>query len=95
MLPKLNVLVVNNSASKPVVLAKILEKDSHSIVLVTNRIEADEYTNGQAPNPILMDIQIPEMDKLTANRIIRAGTSQNKNIPIIAITANSTKKTAL
>ena len=87
--------MVNNSASKPVVLAKILEKDSHSIVLVTNGIEADEYTNGQAPNPILMDIQIPEMDKLTANQIIRAGTSQHKNIPIIAITPNSTKKTAL
>jgi CheY-like chemotaxis protein len=71
--------------------AKILKKGNQSVASVTNGLEAFKYTNGQALDLIFMDIQMPEMDRLTANKIIRAGASQNKNIPIIALTANLAK----
>ena len=38
---------------------------------------------------ILMDIQMPVMDGLTATKALRAGTSQNADTPIIAMTANA------
>jgi CheY-like chemotaxis protein len=91
LLPKPNILVVNDNPVNRMVLAKFLEKDNHKVVSVANGLKAVEYANGQALDLILMDIQMPEMNGLTATKAIRAGASQNKNIPIIAVTADLEK----
>lgn len=41
---------------------------------------------------VLMDIQMPVMDGFEATKAIRAGDSGKNHIPIIALTANATKK---
>lgn len=87
-LPKLDILVVDDNAVNRMVLAKILEKDNHNVVSVTNGLEAVEYANNHDLDLILMDIQMPEMDGLTATKTIRARDCKNCDIPIIAITAN-------
>jgi signal transduction histidine kinase/ActR/RegA family two-component response regulator len=91
LLPKLDILVVDDNAVNRIVLAKILEKDNHNVVAVTNGAEAVEYASNHDLDLILMDIQMPEMDGLTATQTIRASAARNTNIPVIAISANLAK----
>lgn len=86
--PNLDILVVDDNAVNRMVLAKILEKDNHNVVSVTNGLEAVEYANSHALDLILMDVQMPKMNGLIATETIRTSAILNKDIPIIAITAN-------
>ena len=47
-----------------------------------------DLARGQTPDLILMDIQLPGMDGITAMRQLKAD-AQTKTIPIIAITASA------
>ena len=47
-----------------------------------------ELARGQTPDLILMDIQLPGMDGITAMKQLKAD-AQTKTIPIIAITASA------
>lgn len=89
-MPTLDILVVDDNAVNPTVLAKRLEKNNHNVVSVTNGLEAVEYANSHSLDIILMDIQLPEMDELTAAQTIRSGAGKSR-VPIIAITANLAK----
>ncbi|MFT4886984.1 MAG: CheY-like chemotaxis protein [Pseudohongiellaceae bacterium] len=91
LLPKLDIHVVDDNAVNRIVLAKILEKDDHNVVAVTNGTEAVEYASNNDLDLILMDIQMPEMDGLTATQTIRASAIRNANIPVIAMSANFAK----
>jgi CheY-like chemotaxis protein len=91
LLPKLDILVVDDKAVNRIVLAKTLEKDNHNVVAVTNGAEAVAYASNHDLDLILMDIQMPEMDELTATQTIRAGAIRNANIPVIAMSANFAK----
>jgi len=90
-LPTLAILVVNANAVNRMVLAKTLEKNKHNLVSVTNGLETIEYANSHSLDIILLDIQMPEMDGLTAAQTIRTGARKSSSVPIIAITANLAK----
>lgn len=87
-LSKLKILVVDDNAVNRMVLARILEKDQHDVVSVTDGVQAVDYANSETVDLILMDIQMPNMDGLTATKQIRESKSLNSQTPIIAITAN-------
>lgn len=87
-LPQLKVLVVDDNAVNRMVLARMLEKHSHEVMSVTDGKEAVELANSVALNLILMDIQMPVMDGLTACKLIRQSGQLNASTPIIAISAN-------
>jgi len=81
-------LVEDNHINQEIVLG--LLEDSDIIIDVANngreavdRFEVDKY------ELILMDLQMPVMDGFKATKLIR---TQDKEIPIIAITANAMKK---
>jgi CheY-like chemotaxis protein len=67
----------------------------HAILKLEGAItmEADRARKGieiaerEQPDLILMDIHMPEMDGLTATRLLRAG-DKTSHIPIIAVTAS-------
>ena len=88
-LPKLKALIADDNAINRMVLSRLLEKDQHDVVAVSNGKEAIDYIEDHMLDVVLMDIQMPEMDGLTATQKIRKMNKQKSTLPIIAITANS------
>jgi CheY-like chemotaxis protein len=76
--------------NREIVLA-LLEPLELSIDCAVNGAEALQMfsTAAEPYDIVIMDVQMPEMDGLTATKLIRElGTEEAKNVPIIAMTAN-------
>jgi CheY-like chemotaxis protein len=70
----------------------MLGKMGHSIVVANNGHEALSLLAQQKFDLVLMDIQMPAMDGLTASQKIRESEAQGRSrIPIIAVTAHAMK----
>lgn len=78
-------LVEDNPVNQQIALA-ILEKTGLHADVAENGEQALEALRQQAYSLVLMDLQMPVMDGLTATRKIRAG-EKHRDIPIVAITA--------
>ena len=66
----------------------ILETAGHQVDIVTNGIEAVAAVQAESYDLVLMDIQMPQMDGITATREIRALDHPARKVPIIAMTGN-------
>ncbi|MDP2227186.1 MAG: response regulator, partial [Moraxellaceae bacterium] len=85
--PGIRVLLVEDNAVNQKVAARMLEKMGCHVDMAGNGLEALVMTSQLPYNVILMDVQMPEMDGITATRALRSqGFSE---LPIIALTANS------
>lgn len=72
-------------------LAEIILRRNHFICeFASNGMQAIKALEANAYDLILMDIQMPEMDGVTASKFIRSNIS--RDIPIIAVTANAFSK---
>jgi len=92
-LAPLRVLLVEDSPFNQKVAIGLLEKHGHHVTTVSNGKEALEALADGEFDLILMDIQMPEMDGLTATKEIRAREARLglPRIPIIAMTAHALK----
>ncbi|MCI5197713.1 MAG: response regulator, partial [Candidatus Electrothrix sp. AW5] len=68
----LRILVVDDNESNRYLAAAMLQKDNHQIVEAKNGNEALKLLVNHHFDVILMDVQMPTMDGLTATKIIRA-----------------------
>ncbi len=85
----LDILVVEDDKLNMFYASAVLTKLGHRVDEAMNGIIAIEKIKLKKYDIILMDMQMPEMDGLTATRIIR--TELHNEVPIIALTANAIK----
>jgi two-component system, sensor histidine kinase len=71
-LPPLHVLLVEDNEFNQDLARIILEQENHKVMIACDGLEALEVLSKDTFDIILMDVQMPEMDGLTATTIIRA-----------------------
>jgi signal transduction histidine kinase/ActR/RegA family two-component response regulator len=87
-------LIVDDMEINREIVVAMLEDTSVTILQAADGEEAvTMFQTIETIDAILMDVQMPKMDGLTATRHIRAlGTPRALNIPIIAMTANALRE---
>lgn len=81
------ILIVDDDAINLKLAGDILVANNYCIFEAVNGKEGVAIAIEQNPDLILMDIQMPVMDGLSAIRILKSNDSV-RNIPIIAVTAS-------
>ncbi len=91
-----HILVVEDNTVNQLVIKSILRKwKGVSFEFANHGLEALQAMDQTQFDIILMDLQMPEMDGYEATELIRSGKSgvNSADIPIIAVTADTTEKT--
>src|SRR5262245_19978906 len=87
---RLRVLVVEDNAVNQMLIVRLLERLGHELVVRDNGQQAVEAYEAETFDLVLMDLQMPVMDGLTATTMIRQHEVRHpdrKRLPIIAVTA--------
>ena len=84
----MRILLVEDNVVNQLVAIKLLESMKAKVVVAQNGQEALDLLPLENIDLVLMDIQMPVMDGLTATQHIRA-QKQYKNLPIFAMTAHA------
>ena len=85
------VLVVEDNEANLKLLKKILEHGGFDVLEARNGVEGVVIAGEGMPDLILMDVQMPEMDGITAMKTIKSNIPALKDTPVIAITAYAMK----
>ena len=91
-LKNLNVLLVEDNDINRLYAINILKTWDCSVETAENGFVALEKLKNSSFDIVLMDIQMPVMDGFEATKAIRNGVLPKSEIPIIALTANATRK---
>src|SRR5262249_54741600 len=85
------ILVVDDSPDNRMLVGAYLRREPYDLDFAVNGGEALARFMEQDYEIVLMDIQMPEMDGLTATRLIRKWEAENRRVPvpIIALTASA------
>ncbi len=86
---KRKVLIVDDNAINRMTVRHLLTKAHYEVYEAESGVKALAMLEEHAFDLILMDIQMPVMDGYETTRYIREGNSQNKRVPIVAISANA------
>ena len=91
----LRILVAEDNEINQAFLRALLERWGHEVTMVENGQEAveaianSECNNAHLFDLVLMDGQMPQMDGPSAAKLIRQLDSVQRDVPIIAVTANA------
>jgi signal transduction histidine kinase/CheY-like chemotaxis protein len=91
VLGSLNILVAEDERVNRMIIERLLTKQGHQVVAVTDGHHCLQALDGGDFDVILMDIQMPEMDGLETARAIRARDDDKREVPIVALTAHAMK----
>ncbi len=84
----LDILVAEDNPTNQKVIKAMLTKRGHKVEVAENGKIAFDLLSIKCFDLVLMDIQMPVMDGVTATKNIRETRFFNKDIPIIALTAD-------
>ena len=84
------VLVVEDYADSRFMMARLLEMSGYRVLEASNGREAVQVAEGECPDVVLMDLQMPVLDGFTATSIIRRIESTCR-VPVIAVSAQSSE----
>ncbi|MDR3436014.1 response regulator [Telmatospirillum sp.] len=80
------VLTIEDSAANMKLVVVLLESQGYEVLQATDAEEGIRLAREQHPDLILMDVQLPGMDGLTATRLLK-GDIATRDIRIVALTA--------
>lgn len=84
------VLLVEDNQMNKILVREILTLNGYGIIEADSGTAALKILSTRKPDIILMDLHLPEMDGVTATRIIKSDSS-NRSIPVLALTASAMK----
>lgn len=91
--PALRVLLAEDNPVSQNLIRKVLEKGGYEVTVVSNGRMAVHAVSESSFDLVLMDIQMPEMDGLTATKLIRRDEERyGKHLPVFAMTAHAYKE---
>ncbi len=85
----LRVLLVEDSLANQLVATAMLEKAGVEVTVAKDGGEGVALALELAPDLVLMDLRMPEVDGITATRRIRELDAPVARVPIVALTANA------
>ena len=88
----LRILVAEDVAMNAEMVKLTLETMGHEVEIATNGLEAVKCVSERSYGLVLMDVQMPEMDGLSATRAIRLLPDESASVPIVALTAYATRE---
>ncbi|WP_299020583.1 two-component sensor histidine kinase BarA [uncultured Photobacterium sp.] len=84
----LTVMAVDDNPANLKLISALLSERAETVITATGGRKAVEYAHQKAFDLIFMDIQMPEMDGVTASQEIHK-TELNHTTPVIAVTAHA------
>jgi CheY-like chemotaxis protein/two-component sensor histidine kinase len=86
----LRILLAEDNAVNQRLVVRTLERNGHTVEVAPTGLEALKRIDQMPVDLVLMDVHMPEMDGLTATRILRSRElDTGSHLPIIAMTANA------
>ena len=85
----LKVLVAEDNPVNQLLITAVLRRQGHVAACVDDGMKAVDAASADFFDCILMDMQMPVMDGITATRTIRQSTGPCADVPIIALTADA------
>lgn len=85
----LDVLLAEDQPVNQKLMKAVMERLGHHLTIANNGVEALGRLGEKPFDLVLMDIQMPELDGISATKLIRSSDEPWRNIPIIAVTAHT------
>ncbi|MFZ5526823.1 MAG: response regulator [Pseudomonadota bacterium] len=84
------ILIVEDTPANMLLAGTILQKAGHTLLQATDAAQGLALARENPPDLVLMDIQLPGMDGLTATRALKSD-ERTQDIPVLALTAFAMK----